>query len=317
MRECGAGTGGLRYLAVLFTSVGRRVFTDLSLKATRSMSSDDKRHKNKLILRGIKQSSPLGTGLFLGLRSLDPVLQYGLLAKGIAASAIHKLGGKTLAQGPPVVTNTFLDRLALSPYRLILLGMAAGSAIKQNYWLVGICQEEFPPLSAIEVSVFNTVFNSVNSLLFTCSMTSASVNGEHFPQTPLLVGSSLYLVGIFTETFSEWQRLQFKKNPANKGKVYTGGLFRFARHINYAGYTLWRAGYALAAGGWTWGAIVGAFFSYNFITDGIPELNRYCQERVSRPSFRRRVSANHNSQYGEQWQNYRKQTPYKLFPYIY
>ncbi|KAG9972243.1 hypothetical protein KCU78_g23406, partial [Aureobasidium melanogenum] len=65
-------------------------------------------------------------------------------------------------------------------------------------------------------------------------------------------------------------------------------------------YTLWRAGYALAAGGWTWGAIVGAFFSYNFISDGIPELNRYCQER-----------------YGEQWQNYRKQTPYKLFPYIY
>ncbi|KAG9557484.1 hypothetical protein KCU79_g9529, partial [Aureobasidium melanogenum] len=70
------------------------------------MGSDDKRHKNKLILRGIKQSSPLGTGLFLGLRSLDPVLQYGLLAKGIAAGAIHKLGGKTLAQGPPVVTNT-------------------------------------------------------------------------------------------------------------------------------------------------------------------------------------------------------------------
>lgn len=281
------------------------------------MTSDDKRHTNKLILRGIKQSSPLGTGLFLGLRSLDPVLQYGLLARGIAANAIHKLGGKTLAQGPPVVTNTFLDRLALSPYRLILLGMAAGSAIKQNYWLVGICQEEFPPLSAIEVSVFNTVFNSVNSLLFTCSMTSASVNGEHFPQTPLLVGSALYLVGIFTETFSEWQRLQFKKSPANKGLVYTGGLFRFARHINYAGYTLWRAGYALAAGGWTWGAIVGAFFSYNFISDGIPELNRYCQERVSCSLFRCCISANHSSQYGEQWQSYRKQTPYKLFPYIY
>lgn len=248
---------------------------------TPSMSSDENVHKNKLILRGSKQSSPLGTGLFIGLRSIDPVLQYAFLAKGIAAPAIHRLGGKTLAQGPPVVTNTLIDRLAMSPYRLILLAMAAGSAIKQNYWLVGICQEEFPPLSAIEVSVFNTVFNSVNSLLFTCSLTSASVNGEHFPQTPLIVGSALYVVGIFTETFSEWQRLQFKKNTANKGKVYTGGLFRFARHINYAGYTLWRAGYALAAGGWTWGAIVGAFFSYNFISDGMPELNRYCQERVS------------------------------------
>jgi protein-S-isoprenylcysteine O-methyltransferase Ste14 len=281
------------------------------------MVSDDRKHKNKLILRGIKQSSPIGTGLFLGLRTLDPVLQYGILAKGIAAGAIHKLGGKTLAQGPPVVTNTFLDRLALSPYRMILLAMAAGSAIKQNYWLVGICQEEFPPVSAVEVSVFNTVFNSVNSLLFTCSMTSASVNGEHFPQTPLMVGSALYVVGIFTETFSEWQRLQFKKNPANKGKVYTGGLFRFARHINYAGYTLWRAGYALAAGGWTWGAIVGAFFSYNFISEGIPELNKYCHERVSFTPHMYGGYANSVLQYGEQWSSYRKQTPYKLFPYIY
>jgi protein-S-isoprenylcysteine O-methyltransferase Ste14 len=255
-------------------------------------SSAGKTHKNKLILRGIKQSSPLGTGLFLGLRTLDPLLQYGILAKGIASRAIHKLGGKTLPQGPPVMTGTFLDGLALSPYRLILLGMAAGSALKQNYWLVAICQEQFPPLSAIEVSVFNAVFNSVNSLLFTCSLTSASTNGEHFPQTPLLVGATLYAVGIFTETFSEWQRLQFKKKSANKGKVYTGGLFSLARHINYAGYTMWRAGYALAAGGWTWGAIVGAFFSYNFISDGIPELNRYCQERVGSSCLVLRISAN-------------------------
>lgn len=244
------------------------------------MSSESKKHENSLIQRGIKRGNPLGTGLFLGLRSLDPVLQYGILAKGIAAGAIHKLGGKTLAQGPPIVTNTFIDRLGLSPYRLILLSMAAGSAIKQNFWLVGISQEEFPPLSAIEVSVFNSVFNSVNSILFTCSLTSASVNGEHFPQTPLLVGSALYLVGIFTETFSEWQRLQFKKDSANKGKVYGGGLFSLARHINYLGYVMWRTGYAVAAGGWTWGAITGAFFAYNFISDGIPELNRYCQERV-------------------------------------
>ena len=233
------------------------------------MSADNKKHKNNLIYRGIKKGNPLGTGLFLGLRSLDPVLQYGILAKDLAAGAIHKLGGQTLASGPPVITNTPLDRLAISPYRLILLAMAAGSAIKQNYWLVGISEEEFPPLSAVEVSVFNTVFNSINSVLFTCSLTSASVNGEHFPQTPLIVGSALYTVGILTEGISEWQRKQFKKDSANKGKVYQGGLFSLARHINYTGYTLWRAGYALAAGGWTWGALVGSFFFWNFSTSGM------------------------------------------------
>jgi hypothetical protein len=73
----------------------------------------------------------------------------------------------------------------------------------------------------------------------------------------------------------------------------------------------------LAAGGWTWGAIVGAFFSYNFISEGIPELNKYCHERVSFTPHMYGGYANSVLQYGEQWSSYRKQTPYKLFPYIY
>lgn len=244
------------------------------------MSSENKKHKNDLVQRGIKQGNALGTGLFVGLRTLDPVLQYGILAKGVGSRLIHMLGGETLAHGPPVITNTFLDRLALSPYRMIMLAMSAGSAIKQIYWLVGISQEEFPPVSAVEVSIFNTVFNSINTLMFTCNYTSASVNGEHFPQSPLIVGSALYALGVFTETFSEWQRKQFKQDPANKGKVYEGGLFSLARHINYAGYTLWRAGFAVAAGGWIWGAVTGSFFFWNFASSGIPELSLYCEERV-------------------------------------
>lgn len=163
--------------------------------------------------------------------------------------------------------------------------MSAGGALKQIYWLLGISQEEFPVSNAIEVSAFNIVFDSVNSLLFTSALTSASTNGEHFPQTPLLVGSGLYVAGILTETFSEWQRKQFKDKPANKGKVYGGGLFGVARHINYGGYALWRAGYAMAAGGWIWGAVVGSFFLYNFATSSVPELNLYCEERVGYELF--------------------------------
>jgi len=263
--------------------------------------SKGKEHQNELIQRGVKQPNPLGTGLFVGLRSLDSVLQYGILARGLGSSILHKVGFKTLDQGPPIITGlSLLDNLGLSPYRLILFGMGAGSAIKQIYWLLGISQEEFLPQSAVVVSIFNTVFNSLNSVLFIGQLTSASVNGEHFPQTPLIVGSTLYAVGIFTETFSEWQRKHFKKDPANKGKVYNGGLFSLARHINYGGYTLWRTGYALACGGWTWGAITAGFFTYNFISGGIPELDLYCSER-----------------YGERWQQYKQETPYKLLPYIY
>ncbi|GAB7351105.1 hypothetical protein MBLNU459_g1570t1 [Dothideomycetes sp. NU459] len=264
------------------------------------MGSEDVKHQNSLIQRGVKKGNLLGTGLFLGLRSLDPVLQYGILAKGVGSSLVRFAGGATLAQGPPIITNTPIDRLALSPYRLILLAMTVGSAVKQNYWLVGISKEEFPPSAAVSVSIFNTVCNSINTLLFTCNWTSASANGESFPQTPLIVGSALYAVGILTETFSEWQRKHFKDDPANKGKVYEGGLFSLARHINYGGYVLWRGGFALAAGGWAWGAVVSSFFVWNFATNAIPELSLYCEKR-----------------YGEQWAHYKQQTPYKLFPGIY
>lgn len=159
--------------------------------------------------------------------------------------------------------------------------MAAAGAVKQIYWLVGVSQEMFPALSAVEVTVFNTVVNSLNSLLFISSVTSASANGEVFPQTPLLVGSTLFVVGMLVETFSEWQRKQFKRDPKNKGKVYTGGLFGLARHVNYGGYTLWRTGFAIAAGGWIWGALTAGFFATNFLRSSIPELDLYCSERVS------------------------------------
>ena len=174
---------------------------------------------------------------------------------------IEKVGGSVLPRGPPLVTNTLFDNLGLSPYRSILFAMSVGSMVKQNYHLLAIMNEEMPVANGAMVGVFNTVFNSLNSLFFITSQTSASVNGEHFPQTPLIVGSSMYAVGLFLEMFSEIQRAVWKKDPQNKGKVYEGGLFGLSRHINYFGYTMWRSGYALAAGGWVWGAAVAAFFT--------------------------------------------------------
>ena len=89
------------------------------------------------------------------------------------------------------------------------------------------------------------------------------------------------MVGILIETISEIQRAQFKKDPANAGKPYSGGLFGWARNINYGGYLVWRTGYALVAGGPVWGLIVGALVFQNFVKNSIPELDGYCQKRVS------------------------------------
>jgi len=227
-----------------------------------SKSYDDTSRTRDNIMRGVKRRNILGTATFFGFRLADPYLQHGILTKGWADPVIGKVGGGVLPKGPPFVTNTPFDSLGLSPYRSILFGMSMGSMIKQNFHLTTIMQEEMPPTNGAFVGVFNAVWNSLNSIFFICSQTSASVNGEHFPQSPLIVGSTLYTAGLFIEWFSEVQRAAWKKKPENKGKVYTGGLFSLSRHINYFGYTMWRAGYATAAGGWLWGATTAAFFVY-------------------------------------------------------
>lgn len=96
-----------------------------------------------------------------------------------------------------------------------------------------------------------------------------------------IIGVGAYVLGMATESISEIQRKNFKADPRNAGKPYTGGLFGLARHINYGGYTVMRAGYALATGGWMWSAFVGAFFFRDFATRGVPVLDEYCSKSVS------------------------------------
>ena len=271
------------------------------------------------IARGVKEPSPLGTTVFVGLRALDPLLQYGILKHGYGQRLLNKIGLETLPAGLATDTGiALIDGLGLSPYRLILLSMAAGSALKHIWWLLAISQEKFQPGTAVTVATFNATVNALNNTLFTLVLTSASLSGaEEFPQTPLLAGLLLYVVGMLTEITSEAQRARFKAKPENKGKPCTTGLWKDARHINYTGYMLWRSGFALASGGWFWGAVVFAFHMYDFSQRAVPELNDYCQQRVSVTWFRRGNCSKLTisfSQYGKAWTAFKEQTPYILIP---
>lgn len=46
-------------------------------------------------------------------------------------------------------------------------------------------------------------------------------------------GAALWLLSIMGEGLSDWQLQQFKKHPANKGKVCQYGLWNYSRHPNY------------------------------------------------------------------------------------
>ncbi|VUC23162.1 unnamed protein product [Clonostachys rosea] len=262
--------------------------------------------KNEFIRRGIKKPSPAGTLTFVGLRSLDVLLQYQLLS-GAGTAILNRAGLDSISPVPErfmdISASTGLalvDRLNLPLPHLLLLGMAAGSTVKQVYWLVIVSKEEFPVSNALPVSIFNSVVNTMCTGLLLASATS-SATAPSFPGTsvpyPYIAGPLLYLLGIGVETVSEIQRKKFKDDPNNKGKVMTRGLWQYARHINYGGYTLWRAGYFVAASGLTAGLLSGSFFVWNFLKNSIPELDAYCSGR-----------------YGEQWQDFKKNVPHVLFP---
>ncbi|KAF2646599.1 hypothetical protein P280DRAFT_503145 [Massarina eburnea CBS 473.64] len=253
-----------------------------------------------LISRGDYTSTPFGKTTFFLTRALDPFIQYQILAHGAGTGLLHSVGLRTLSPGLPTQTGiSAIDALGLSPYRLALFGMAVGSTVKQNIWVAFLSGEPMTVKNSLIIGAFNSFFNSLASYAFLIRATSASTEST-FPQPALLVGGTLYVTGILTELVSEIQRKRFKSNPRNKGKVYTGGLWAWARHINYGAYTVWRAGYALASGGWIMGGVLGAFFFYDFANRGVPILNEYCEKR-----------------YGEDWDKFKKQTKYRLIPYIY
>jgi steroid 5-alpha reductase family enzyme len=47
------------------------------------------------------------------------------------------------------------------------------------------------------------------------------------------IGAGMWLLSIIGEGLSDWQLKQFKKNPANKGKVCEAGFWNYSRHPNY------------------------------------------------------------------------------------
>lgn len=275
-------------------------------------TDDSKSRPRDLIKRGVYKSSPLGTATFVGLRALDPFLQYQILARGLGTGLLSKLG---LATIPVTATafiptgNALLDGLGLPLPRLILLAMAAGSAAKHIFWLTYTCREEFPPGAAVAVSGYNTFVNSVNSLLLiTAATSSALAAGPDLPvpftgcavSLPVAIGTVLYVAGIAVETVSELQRKRFKEQPGNEGRVCSDGLWGFSRHVNYAAYAVWRTGYTLAAGGWPAALVMGAFQVWDFSSRSVAVMDEYM-----------------GSKYGEQWKKYKADVPWVMFPGLY
>jgi steroid 5-alpha reductase family enzyme len=70
------------------------------------------------------------------------------------------------------------------------------------------------------------------------------------------LGLLLWMVGFFFEATGDYQLTRFIKNPANKGKIMTSGVWRYTRHPNYFGdATQWWGYYLIAVSAGSWWTI--------------------------------------------------------------
>ena len=112
------------------------------------------------------------------------------------------------------------------------------------------------------------------------------------------LGVLLFIIGSYFNTYSELQRKRFKNDSNNKGKLYTQGLFQYARHINYFGDICWVTGWAIITHN-LWSGIIPIMLTLGFIFFFIPELSNYLEKK-----------------YGDNYQDWSKNTK-MLIPFIY
>jgi protein-S-isoprenylcysteine O-methyltransferase Ste14 len=113
-----------------------------------------------------------------------------------------------------------------------------------------------------------------------------------------LTGIVLYVFGSYLNTASEYGRYRWRKKPENAGKLYTRGLFRYTRHINYFGDMVLFTGFSLVTGRIIT-LVIPALMALGFIFVNIPVLDRHLENK-----------------YGDDFIAYKKRT--KAFvPFVY
>jgi protein-S-isoprenylcysteine O-methyltransferase Ste14 len=89
---------------------------------------------------------------------------------------------------------------------------------------------------------------------------------------------ALFCAGSFTNTYAEILRDRWRKQPQNQGRLYTDGLFRYSRHVNYFGDLVWVSALALLTrNAWSVPISVVLFMFFHYFN--APMLDRHLQDK--------------------------------------
>jgi len=100
-----------------------------------------------------------------------------------------------------------------------------------------------------------------------------------------IVGLVIWIIGFTIEVVADYQKTQFRKNPANKERFIQSGLWAHSRHPNYFGEILLWIGVTVIAipvlQGWQWVALISPIFVTLLLTrvSGVPMLEAKAKKK--------------------------------------
>lgn len=187
-----------------------------------------------------------------------------------------------------------------SSHRLILFACCVVRSTSQAIYGIRIQTYYFPPFVAFCISLLEG-FVDVVILGYSLIMVAADGGVSHQATKGYLTSALLctFLVGIYIERGSEYQRALWKEVDSNKGKPYTQGMFGSIVHANYYGYCVWRFAHCGLTGSLRFQLTLTSLFIGAFVFGDIPK--QYERNR---------------KKYGPKWTRFYHQTP-KLIPGVY
>lgn len=174
--------------------------------------------------------------------------------------------------------------------RIIIFTFSVITFFRFGYMMFFMLKRKIPWKESISVSTAFSLYYLGFSIL--ALPTNTPLNYIDY------LGVFIFISGSFINTYSEVLRNNWKKDPKNKGNLYTGGLFKYSMHINYFGDVLWVSGFAILTRNW-YAIFIPLFLLSFFVFYNIPNLDKYLKNK-----------------YGEQFDLYVKKTK-KLIPFIY
>ena len=131
--------------------------------------------------------------------------------------------------------------------------------------------------------------------IISAPLLAAQVSGFPAILTPLdLVGASVCTFGQLFESIADFQLTRFRAEPANRGKLFIDGLWKFTRHPNYFGEAVvWWGFYIIAvAAGHAWTIFSPILMTYLLLNvSGVTMLEKTLKSKPGYEDYMRKTSA--------------------------